>query len=543
LNIQTERQENHVARVTVELDAERLEAAKQQAAKRLSNRLNIPGFRKGKAPYRIVVKYVGEGAVVEEALDTLGEQIYKEVLPQTGIEPYGPGSLEDVKLEDKEKPTFIYTVPLVPEVDLGDYRSLRVDFELPEVKDSDVDRSLRLLQEQNAVAEDSQRAAELGNRVTLDIHSFFVEEHEAEDDDEKDDDEDEHEEHDHEHEEHDHDHNDEPQIDHSHGEHFIHEHDFVTLLNDDYEPIKGFNEVIAGMNVGDKKEFELTVPDDDDEEEMRGRKVKFEVTVKKVENFTMPALNDDLAARATKDDEKPLTLLELRMRTRENLVEANERHYRSEYANNVLDKVVEGATIHYPEAVVNDEIDRTLQRFDQQLRQQNRMTLNDYLKITQSSIQQLYPQFRPQAVRTVERALAMRELLDAEGIAADDHRVNQEIDKIVESYDADRREAIRGLFDRAEMRESVKDDVLTQTLMDRLVAIAKGEAPALPEANEKPEVGAIAAAKVATELEAKALDVEQSEHNNIESAGENVESEVTEPNLSSSGDETENKGE
>lgn len=504
LNIQTEHQENHIARITVEIDAERLEAAKQKAARGLSNRLNIPGFRKGKAPYRIVVKYVGEGAIIEEAVDSLGETIYKEALPETGLEPYGPGSLDDIKLDDLTKPTFVYTVPLAPEVDLGDYRAVRLDFTEATVTDKDVERSLRGLQEQTGVAEDSENAAAENNRVTLDIHSFFVEEHEEAGEDE---------EHDHDHEGH----------DHSHGEHFIYENDFVTLLSEDYEPVKGFNAEIVGMNAGDKKDFELTFADDVEDEELRGRKVKFEVTLKKVENFTLPALDDELAAIITKDEEKQLTLEELRARTRENLEEAKQRTAKSEYASKVLDKVIEGATLKFPEAMVTDEIERTLQRFDQQLRQQNRMTLDDYLKISQSTVEQLHPQFRPQALLSVERALTMRQLLEDENIELSEEAVDAEIDKILEVYDVEQREALRGLFTSGGMRDNIKDDVLTQRLMDRLAAIGKGEADATTEVAEKP-------AKAAKKSKAKAEKAED-------------DAEVTDSTVPTSGDETEDKGE
>jgi len=489
VNIQIERQENHTARVSVELDAARFQSAKEQAARKLSNRLNLPGFRKGKAPYRIVVNYVGEGAIVEEAIELLGEAIYKEVLPQTGVDPYGPGALEDVKA-DTAAPTFIYSIPLQPEIDLGAYRDVRAELTVPEVDDAAVDRSLRLLLEREAVIEDSTRAAALGNRVTLDVHSFFVEEVEDDEDDQDDDDDHDHD-HDHDHDDehghgHDHDNDDDDEdddhdhIDPTHGEHFIHEHDFVTLLNDDYEPMDGFNAQIAGMNVGDAKTFELTFAQDDEEDELKGRTVKFEVTVKKIENFTLPALTDDFAARVTADEEKPLTLLELRMRTRKNLQEANERRAKAEFSSNVLEKIVQGAAIRYPEDIVADEIDRSMQRFDQQLRQQNRLTLQDYMKVASIDINQLYQQFRPSAVRTVERALVLRELLRQEHITVDEARIDAAIEEMVTQYDDAQRDSLRSLFQSPQMRDSVIDDLLTTAVMERITAIARGEAPELP---------------------------------------------------------------
>ena len=179
MNIQTERLEDQTARVTVEIDAERLDAAKHKAAQQISRKVNIPGFRKGKVPYRVLLNYVGEGAILEDAVELLSQEVYREVLPETGLEPYGPGVLTEVKSEEAT-PTFIYVVPLQPTVDLSDYRSVRIPYDLPETTDEAVNRAMKNLQEQNAVVEESHQAVVLGNRVTLDLHSFILDDHEEE---------------------------------------------------------------------------------------------------------------------------------------------------------------------------------------------------------------------------------------------------------------------------------------------------------------------------------------------------------------------------
>ena len=141
MNIQTERLEDQTARVTVEIDTERLDTAKQKAAKQISQKVSIPGFRKGKVPYRVLLNYVGEAAILEDAVELLSQEVYKEVLPQTDLIPYGPGVLTDVQSEALP-PTFIYVVPLEPTVDLKDYREIRSPYEPPEVTDEDVNRRL-----------------------------------------------------------------------------------------------------------------------------------------------------------------------------------------------------------------------------------------------------------------------------------------------------------------------------------------------------------------------------------------------------------------
>lgn len=172
MNIQTERLDNQIARLTVEIEGQRWEQAKQKAARELSRRYRIPGFRKGKAPYKVVVRTLGEGPIIESAAEKLGNEVYKDVLEQSDLQPYAAGSLEDFQFESK--PTYIFTIPLQPEVTLDDYRAIRLDFEVPEVTDQQVNEAMRELQQQHAVIEDSDRPVQVGNRVTLDIHSEFA---------------------------------------------------------------------------------------------------------------------------------------------------------------------------------------------------------------------------------------------------------------------------------------------------------------------------------------------------------------------------------
>lgn len=461
MNIQTERLENHTARFTVELDSERLEHAKQTAARKLAQRVNIPGFRKGKAPYRILLNYVGEGAVLEEAVEILGNEIYKQALDQSGIEPYGPGELEDFQLEPQ--PTFKFLVPLQAEVNLNDYRSVRLDYSEPTVEDEDVNRSLKMLQEQHALVEESHKPAAEGNRVTLDIHAVLVplngepEAAAADAGEAK-----------------------SPEDDHNHmpdGEPFLHEHDAPYILSEDYdEPAPGFREALLGANVGENREFELTLPDNKDEYgDLAGRRVKFQVTVKKIETITLPSLNDDFAARVTAEEEKPLTLLELRMRVRENLQKYAEEQAKSQYAQEALDKMVEQATISFSEAELFDYTEDYLKRLDGDLRRRG-LTLDDYMRITNKSREDLHDDYHDMVSSNLKRLLVLREVMKAENIAVGEQAIDEQIERILEQY-GPQREGLRSIFQDARMRDSVRNELLEEGVFDRIVALARGETP------------------------------------------------------------------
>jgi trigger factor len=452
LNIQTERLENHTARFTVEVDSERLEKAKRTAAGRLAKRVNIPGFRKGKAPYKVLVSYLGEGAILEDAVEVLGNEIYKDALDQSEIKPYGPGSLEDFKAEPQ--PTFQFIVPLQPSVELGDYRSVRLPYEPPTIDDKAVDDAIETMRERLAVIEESHQPVAAGNRVTVSLTGTFLDEDETAADEESSAEEGE---------------EAEPE-----NKVFIQRDEMVFLLTPDREPAPGFTDALVGAAVDERREFELTYPEDEEEfQNLSGRHVKFDVTVKKIETMTLPALNDDFAARVTESEEKPLTLLELRMRTRENLQKTADERAQSEYAHHVLHEIIDQSTVAFPDALVDDQIQHILQHVDSDLRQRG-ITLDDYMKITGKTLQDLREEYREQAVETIEHSLVLQELIKAEKIEIDDARLDEEIEKIVAQF-GEQAEAFRRFYSRKDARENLRNDLTNRAINERMAAIAKGE--------------------------------------------------------------------
>jgi len=225
--------------------------------------------------------------------------------------------------------------------------------------------------------------------------------------------------------------------------------------------------------------FELAVPEDEDKYgDASGKKVHFTITVKKIEVLTLPELTDDFAARVTKDEEKQLSLLELRIRMRENLEKSSSDQYREDFLRRAIDALVEKAEIGFPEAVVADQVEDFLRDLDQRLRRQG-MTLKDYMSIYKKSTDDLYNDYRPNAVQTVKRSLVLRQLVSSEALLVSDESVNAEIDRVLGRFELDKQEDIRKMFDAPQMRDSVRNDLLRDQVIDRIVAIAKGEKSAL----------------------------------------------------------------
>ncbi len=173
LKIETKLRDDHQVTLIVELEPEQMEGAKRRASRRISERKKIPGFRPGKAPYEVVVRSFGEGVIVEEAVDILLDEVYPKAIEEAKIEPGASGSLE--KVEDLEKaPKFTFTVPLAPNVDLGNYRSIRLPYDWKEPTEDKVVESLEELRQMYAKTETVNRPIQMGDFVMIDLKGYKV---------------------------------------------------------------------------------------------------------------------------------------------------------------------------------------------------------------------------------------------------------------------------------------------------------------------------------------------------------------------------------
>jgi trigger factor len=449
LNIQTERLENHTARLSVEVDPSQWEQAKKDAAAELSKKYRIPGFRQGKAPYNVILRFLGEATIIDSAVDTLGKSLYPQALEESKVDPIAAGTIEDFKLEPA--PTFTFTVPLAPEIDLGDYRAVRHDYEKPQVTDDDVNKAMRNMLQREAVVSDSEEAIKAGDRVTVDVHSDFVDGPEE----------------------------NEEGVEESvprKGDSFTHEHDAELNLDPENEPIlPGFINGLVGKKAGEDAEFELEIPADSTNfvEAVRGRKVHFNIGIKKVQNVTLPELNDEFAAKVTEKEETPLSLEQLRERTKEELQKEMERVADNNYANKVLDKIVEQAKLSYHESMVHDRIHELIEELDGNLRQQG-VNLETYQKVTGITHEQLHEQYHETAETSLNRSLVLGEVLVKEGVTITDEEISAEIDKTLADF-GENAEQFRRFFDTPQQRSRIANSMLYDRLMGRLAKIGKGE--------------------------------------------------------------------
>ncbi len=458
MELQVEHLADHTAQLKVKVDPEKVEQAMRGAARKVSKELRIPGFRPGKAPYHVVLNLVGREGLIREAIEDIGDDIYGKALDESGIQPYAAGEITDLNVEDGLTLTFI--VPKRPEVNLGDYRTLRLDYTDPEVTEEAVENALERTRETLAVAEPAERPAQMGDRVMLKIRGVFADSEGHVHD------------HDHEHaegEEHDH--------DHDHAEVFFDEANYEVILREDpkRDLLPEFSAQLVGLIEDDMKSFSLGIPEDEENKELAGRPVNFEITVNKVESMTLPGKDDFLAELATNGEVK--TLDGLRDKLRVDLREAMVSMADEEYFVKAVDKLLETAEITYPNLMLEDYIDDMLNDVDQNLRQRVGVPLSDYLKLINKPEHEFRQDYSERAVDRLRRSLIMSELANQEGLTVDEASIDAEIEKRLEQFGA-QSEMFRQFLHQDENRRNLAIDLVSQRTVRRLIEIAKGLNPA-----------------------------------------------------------------
>lgn len=474
--VQTEFLEDRQAKLTVTVDPEQVQREMKAAARRIASQVNIPGFRRGKAPYHIIVRYYGEDAIFEEALEDIGQSAYGEALEESGLEPYAPGALTDLQ---RDPLVLTFTLPLAPEVDLGDYRDIRIPYEADEVTDKDVVEALEELRDQQATLDPVEQPIEMGNVALLNITGTWVRDPEAGAESSEDGDEDS-------------------------SVWLDREEVRVKIAEDATYPVPGFPERVVGMAAGEERSFEISFPEDGDEmpEAVLGKTLHFEVKCQEVYAYNAPELDDEFARQ--EGDHENLEALRADVRAR--LQRASDRLLRNKYVDKVLDHLLESVVkLSYPPVIVEAEIDDLVDDFESQIRQQG-LTLEDYQKLSNVTGQKMRDDMRETAVKRVERMLVLGEIAQAEQLGVSDAEIMDEIETAVLSYGSSATLA-RELFSGPEFKRRIANRLLAEKTVNQLIAIAKGEEPPLgePEAPVAEETTTNAEASPAAEVGAEAV--------------------------------------
>jgi len=377
LNIHKEKTEDCQIRLTIEVDQDRVDRHLKGAARRIASKVHIPGFRKGKAPYNMIIRTLGKEALYEEALEELGQEVFSEALETEDIQPYTQGQLEDVSFD----PMILkFVVPLPPEIELNDYREIRVEAEEVVISDEEVDQAIEQLREERAEWKTVERPlAEDDMAVT---HMKVTSDEETLDDDDR---------------------------------------SFVIDTENVY-PMPGFQEEILGMKAGETSNFELTYPDDWQDETLAGDTVHFEVELKEVQEKLLPELNDEFAILVGDYD----SLEDLKAQVSENLETQAKHAAVHKLENEALDKLVEGAVITFPSVMLEEYLDSMIDEQDSMIRRQQGVSLADFLKMTGQGMDDLRANLSEAAETRLKRALSMGKLAELEKLVVSDEEMQSQ---------------------------------------------------------------------------------------------------------------------
>lgn len=456
MKVSTEKMPKSLLALEIELDKEQVEKGLDRAARRLSQKYNIPGFRKGKAPRFIVENYFGRSALVEEASEDLVNKAFKAVLDQEQITPVGRANLESVHF-DEAPFTFRVTVPVDPTITLPEYRAIRVPYEPREVTDAMLDEAMASRRERHVVLRepDDPRAAQPGDQLTVQIESFL---------------------------------DGEPLEEREDGT-------AVPETNVVLEPgrlLPGLFEGLLGIEPGTTREITAHMSDDHENEKVRDRDVTFKVTLKRLQERLLPEW-DELPVL----DEFEGTLDELREKTRGELAANIRNNQERETIDAYLKQLVEQTEYDLPDALIEQEADDLLHQRGHDLERYG-ITLEQMLQYRGQTHDDAVDELKPEAEDRLKTTLALREIVRAEQLSANDDEIDQEVGRIIDGYEDDQRERARELLS-SQMRASVASAVIDKKLRERLFQIAIGSAPELPLAPIEAEPAAQAVVPEALE--------------------------------------------
>ncbi len=409
--------------LSIEVDKDRVQKALQQAARELSRRARIPGFRPGKAPYYLVERYLGKEHLYGKAVESLGPDVYREALEQAGIEPYAQGNLDIAQME----PLILKAVvPVTPVVTLGDYKSVRVPKQEVSFDEQGIERTIEQLREQHAEWTPVDRPIQIGDQVTIDLEGRVGEVG------------------------------------------VLSQTSRRTEVSAEMFP-SGLSEKLIGAKAGDTIDYAVAFPADHSNVQFAGKNVAFHLGILQASEKHLPDL-DDSFAKSVGDYE---SMDQLRKRVHEQLIGQQERAAREKMEDEILEAIAQKTTFEYPVVAIEHELDQRIQDLRQRVQEQG-FSWESYLKITGKTEAEIREEGHADAEKALRQSLLLSQVAQAEGMEVSDEEVDAEVQRLSQPY-GERAEVLKAALSRPDSKAAVKSRLRLSKAMDRLVAIATGE--------------------------------------------------------------------
>ena len=425
MSLQVEKMEKNMAKLTIEVSAEDLEKAMQSAYQKAKGRISIPGFRKGKAPRKMIEQMYGKGIFLEDAVNALIPEHYSKALSECELEIVSQPQIDVTQMEPGKALIFTAEVAVKPEVTLGEYKGVEVPKAEIEVTEEEIEAAIKREQEKNSrtiTVED--RAAEEGDIVTIDFEGFV----------------------------------DGEAFEGGKGEAYP-----LTLGSHTFIP--GFEEQLVGAKTGDHVEVNVTFPEEYQAKELAGKAAVFQCDVKKIEAKELPELNDDFAKDVSEFD----TLAEYKEDVKKNLTESKEKEALRAKEDAAIEKIIENAEMEIPEAMLNTQCRQMMDDFGRRMQSQG-LSMEQYFQFTGQTAEKMMEDMKPQALKRIQTRLVLEKIVEVENIQPTEE-VNEEISKMAAMYkmEADK---LKELVGEREM-EQMKKDMAVQKAVTFVAEAAK----------------------------------------------------------------------
>ena len=430
MNIKSIEKNGNQATIVVEIDKDLMESGVNKAYLKARKSILIPGFRKGKAPRKMIEAMYGAHVFFEDGLEEIFPQVYEEAVVKQDVKAVGRPNLTDMQISEDNVVTITLTTDVYPEVTLGQYKGMEVEKAEAEVTDAQVQAELDQMAQNVASTETVERAAQMGDTANIDFEGF----------------------------------DNGVAFEGGKGENFD-----LKLGSGSFVP--GFEEQVVGMSAGEEKDIDITFPENY-HKDLAGKPVVFHVKVNKVTVTNVPQQDDEFA----KDVSEFESLEELKADIRAKALERAQKQVQSAFEQACVDKAAENTTVDMPKALVEAELDNQMERFAYQL-QMSGYTMESYAKMMGGDLNTMRTAFRPAAEKQAKVNVTLAKIAEVEGITVSEDEMNAEFEKLAKQYELEV-EKVKSMVPAEEIKASLE----TRKVIDLLTSSAVAVAPKAPEA-------------------------------------------------------------
>lgn len=430
MNIKSIEKNGNQATIVVEIDKDLMESGVNKAYLKARKSILIPGFRKGKAPRKMIEAMYGAHVFFEDGLEEIFPQVYEEAVVKQDVKAVGRPNLTDMQISEDNVVTITLTTDVYPEVTLGQYKGMEVEKAEAEVTDAQVQAELDQMAQNVASTETVERAAQMGDTANIDFEGF----------------------------------DNGVAFEGGKGENFD-----LKLGSGSFVP--GFEEQVVGMSAGEEKDIDITFPENY-HKDLAGKPVVFHVKVNKVTVTNVPQQDDEFA----KDVSEFESLEELKADIRAKALERAQKQVQSAFEQACVDKAAENTTVDMPKALVEAELDNQMERFAYQL-QMSGYTMESYAKMMGGDLNTMRNAFRPAAEKQAKVNVTLAKIAEVEGLTVSEDEMNAEFEKLAKQYELEV-EKVKSMVPAEEIKASLE----TRKVIDLLTSSAVAVAPKAPEA-------------------------------------------------------------